>query len=170
MLTSFWTTRATCTCGGRGGGDFFWAQPAHKSAPKRLNRRALPICNRVRESFMPFFSLSGNVLRCARINCSERRKAQTCLIGRDGNRIEIGQVTPGGRVVRGDSPMLSVANVVRGESSAVAAGLVAYITRCDVSLDQIYRRSRCMLSQRRPLIFISGIRSKSSEPRIERTR
>src|ERR1700688_2595741 len=73
MLTSFSTTRATSTCGVRGGGDCFWPQPAHKSEPKRLNRRALPIRNTVRDPFMPLFSSTWIFLGSAGINAQNAK-------------------------------------------------------------------------------------------------
>src|ERR1700722_243899 len=78
MLTSFWTARATCTCGGRGGGDCFWPQPAHKSEPKRLNRRTLPIRNTIRDPFMPFFSLAWIFLEALGL-MPITPKPKTCL-------------------------------------------------------------------------------------------
>src|SRR5580700_9876511 len=78
MLTSFSTARATCTCGGRGGGDCFWPQPAHKSEPKRLNRRALPIRNTIRDPCMPFFSFTGIILEALEL-VLRAPKAKTCL-------------------------------------------------------------------------------------------
>src|SRR6266478_8219202 len=60
MLTSLSTTRLISTRGGSGGDDFFWAHPAHRSEPKRLNRRALCNRNKTFDPFTPFLSLPGS--------------------------------------------------------------------------------------------------------------
>src|SRR6266478_2798401 len=83
MLTSLSTTRLISTRGGSGGDDFFWAHPAHRSVPKRLNTRALCNRNKTFDPFTPFLSLPGshsdalelipkNVKSQARSHCVKR--------------------------------------------------------------------------------------------------